>query len=281
MKVYFPLGFQSNAAAKVSGCSIADADANACKPESQVGNALAEATGVGTLEGPVYLITDPGKIHLAMFLKGGPLGLVEQRIDGIVSIQPDGSFLSTFDNLPDVKTTVFKLSFLGGDKSLVLTPRTCGTFTFKGEFTSQEGESTKSDSPVDITGCSGSGPKPEIESASASPKRFRPVRTPADRKRRGYGTTLRWTLSEATAGTRIKVERKVGGSFRKVSSFVGTGNKGANRLRYEGRAGGGKALGGRLPLLAADHGQDRREVRRQARGLHHPEVATPIVRRPV
>ena len=243
VKVFFPLGFQANAAAKVSGCSIPDADAKACKPESQVGSAVAEATGVGTLEGPVYLITDPGKIHLAMFLKGGPLGLVEQRIDGIVSIQPDGSFLSTFDNLPDVQTTLFKLSFLGGDKSLVLTPRTCGKYTFKGEFTSQKGESAKSDSAVEVTGCSdGSGTKPEIESASTSPRRFRPVRTAADRKRRGYGTTLRWSLSEATRGTRIKVERKVSGGFRKVSSFVGTGNKGANKLRYEGRAGGGRPL---------------------------------------
>jgi hypothetical protein len=242
VKVFFPRGFQANASAKVSGCSAADADAKACKPDSQVGNALAEATGVGTLEGPVHLITDPGKIHLAMFLKGGPAGLVEQRIDGVVTIQPDGSFLSTFDNLPDVQTTLFKLSFLGGDKSLVLTPRTCGTFPFKGEFTSQKGEAAKSESAVDITGCSGGGTKPEIEAASTSPRRFRPVRTVAQRTRRGYGTRLRWTLSQETAGTRIKVERKVGRSYRKVSSFVGTGKEGANSLKYEGRTGSGKPL---------------------------------------
>lgn len=241
VKVFFPLGFQANAAAKVSGCSVAEADAKECKPESQVGNALTEATGVGTLEGPVHLITDPGKIHLAMFLEGGPLGLVEQRIDGLVTIQPDGSFLSTFDNLPDVQTTLFRLSLLGGEKSLVLTPRTCGPLIFRGEFTSQDGAAATSESSVEITGCGG-GPKPEIESASTRPKRFKPVRTPADRSRPGYGTTLRWTLSEETAGTRIKVERKLGTRFRKVSSFVGTGEKGANRLRYEGRAKGGTPL---------------------------------------
>jgi hypothetical protein len=243
VKVYFPPGFQANGSAAVAGCSKEDADAKACKPDSQVGAATAEATGIGTLEGPVNLITDPSKIHLAMFLKGGPAGLVEQRIDGIVSIQPDGSFLSTFDNLPDVQTTLFKLAFFGGSKSLVLTPKKCGTFTFKGELTSQKGETVKSNSLVDVTGCAGStATKPEITGVSTRPKRFKAVRTAADRKRRGYGTTLRWSLSEETAGTRIKVERKVSGGFRKVSSFIGTGNKGSNKLRYEGRGRGGKPL---------------------------------------
>ena len=242
VKVYFPLGFQSNAAAKVTGCSPAEADAKACKPDSKVGDATAEVPGVGTLEGPVDLITDPGKIHLAMFLKGGPGGLVEQRIDGLVTIQPDGSFLSTFDNLPDVPTTVFKLAFLGGDKSLVLTPKKCGKFTFKGELTSQKGATVKSESPVSITGCAETGTKPEITSARTTPKRFKPIRIRSERGRKGYGTTLSWSLSEETAGTRIKVERKVGRRFRKVSSFVTTGNKGRNTLRYEGRLGTGKAL---------------------------------------
>jgi hypothetical protein len=240
VKVAFPLGFQSHVGGSVVGCEPADANAGTCKPDSKVGDAKALATGVGELAGPVHLITDPGKIHLAMFLKGGPLGLVEQRIDGLVTIQPDGSFLSTFDNLPDVPTTLFELKFLGGDKSLVLTPRTCGKFTFKGSFVSHKDETAASDAPVTVSGCA-STDKPVISAAGTNPRKFKAVKTPADRTRPGFGTLLKWALSEATGGTRIIVERKKGKRFGKVTSFLGTGIKGENALKFEGR-GKGKAL---------------------------------------
>ncbi len=155
--VNFPVGFSANLDVKVATCSQSDADAFNCPAASQLGAATATASVVVVplnLTGGVYYggVDAKTRIHLIVILNGDPRG--PTKIDGFVKINPDGSFTSTFDNLPNVLTTSFTLSLNGGvDKALSLTPDTCGTFTFAGAFTSQNGETAKSSAPVQITGC--------------------------------------------------------------------------------------------------------------------------------
>jgi hypothetical protein len=48
--------------------------------------------------------------------------------------------------------------------------------------------------------------------------------------RAGRAVTVRWTLSEATEGTRAIVERRDGGRWRRAASLVGGGRAGDNEL---------------------------------------------------
>jgi uncharacterized protein (DUF2141 family) len=200
VKVTFPKGFEANFGAKPAICPPADEENNACKPESQIGTASATASVLGLpqqLDGTVHYGGPAGtrRFKLIVILRNQLLG--DQRIIGIAELVPSGGSVVTFDNLPDVLTTSFKLALQGGDKSLLKNPNTCGTFTLTAEFTSQQGEKGTGSAPVEITGCPPARkPDPKIRAVAL--------------RRSG---TVTFTLSEAARG-RVTVKR----DGRKVAS---------------------------------------------------------------
>ncbi|MFL5893938.1 MAG: hypothetical protein ACJ76Z_02345 [Thermoleophilaceae bacterium] len=226
--VAFPSGFSPNRA-NITPCTPAQEQQDQCPPESQIGDASAN-TQLGSLGGPVYFETDGSHITLVVYLKGFG-GLIDQKVLGSVTLG-GGRIQTTFDNLPNTQTTLFRLSLRGGDKALSLTPGKCGQSTFDAAFTSQNGEQATGQSVVDIEGCAKT---PVVSQVDVSPKKFRAVRRFSDTQRSGYGTTISWTLSEATNGTRIVVQKRVRSHWRRAGSFVGSGDQGQNRVKWDGR----------------------------------------------
>lgn len=232
--VKFPAGFTASVSAKVTPCTPAQEAAAACPPESQVGSGTA-VTSLGSLTGPVYLETDNGMPKLIVDLKGFN-GLISQKLTGVVATV-GGRIQWTFDNLPNTQTTSVELALQGGTKALShLTPK-CGPAVFDADFTSQNGEKASAQATVDVEGCASTS-TPVVSALGASPKAFRAVHKFSDTQRPGYGTKVRWTLSEATNGTRITVQKRVNGRFRKAGSFVGGGDRGVNTVMWDGRVHG-------------------------------------------
>jgi hypothetical protein len=235
VKVVFPMGFTVNAASKVKPCAPDQEAADSCPGDSKVGAATA-VTSLGSLTGPVYFENKTGQLQLVVYLEGFG-GLVKQKLIGTINYVA-GRLETVFDGLPNTPTTAFVLELQGGDKALALTPAQCGPATFDAAFTSQNGEQATAQAKIDIAGCTAAATTPGITGVKVAPRAFRAVRKFSDTQRRGYGTTLRWTLSEATGATRITVQRRVAGRWRKAGSFPAGGDAGANKLRWDGRLGG-------------------------------------------
>jgi len=227
--VKFPAGFGINSKTKVNPCTPAQEQSDSCPDASQVGNATA-VTSLGSLTGPVYFELDQSTFKLVVYLKGFG-GLISQKIVGTVALQA-GRIVTTFDNLPNTATTSFELALQGGDKALSTVTRTCGPATFDADFTSQNDEHATGQASVDVEGCPTT---PVISAVSVSPRAFRAVRKFSDTQRAGFGTTLSYTLSEATNGTRVTVQRRVKGHWRKAGSFLAAGAKGTNTVKWDGR----------------------------------------------
>ena len=221
VRLVFPTGFESNLDAQITPCTAQQEAAEACPEASRIGSADATASGVA-LSGPIAFSAEGGQLRILVFLQGLG-GLVKQKLVGTVEVGSDNRLKTVFDNLPDLLVSSVTLRFRGGDRGLVRNPRTCGPGNFRGAFTSHRGEEAIAEAPVEITGCPS---KPVITRALVRPSRVRA----------GRGATVRWTLSEATRGTRVIVERRARRGWRRVASLVGSGNAGENRLSIRARA---------------------------------------------
>lgn len=217
----FPAGFESNLDVRLTPCTAEQEAAEACPEESRIGSAQAVSGGI-ELTGPIALSTEAGQLRVLVFLQGLG-GLVKQKLVGTVEVGSDNRIKTVFSNLPNTLVTSTTLRFRGGDRGLVRNPRTCGPAVFRGAFTSHSGEEAIAESAVEITGCP---TKPVITEATVRPARVRA----------GRGVVVSWSLSEATRGTRVIVERRARrrGWYR-VMSLVGSGRAGDNRLAVNGR----------------------------------------------
>jgi hypothetical protein len=244
VKVSFPTGFETNPNQTVTPCTDAQEAAESCPEASRIGTANADAALVPPVPATVHLLGNVyvnigANIRILVYLKD-PNGLIPpQKVVGQLQLRPDGGFDAVFDNLPNTLTTSFQLKLEGGGKSALLTPRVCGPLTFEGTFTSQNGETAKSTSTVQMTDCPET---PVISKAKVKPTKFRSVRRSSDRARAGYGTVLSWTSSQATSGTRITVERSVKPKkkgrkpkWKRVGTITGPGASGPNTLVFDGR----------------------------------------------
>ena len=248
IKLAFPQGFAL--AEKVSPCTAAQESSNACPPASQIGSAH-ETTSLADLTGPVYLqATDAGAQRLALHLSGLG-GLVTQKL--YADIQAGGGPLTlTIDNMPNTASTLLELDLQGGDKALVVTPRTCGPGSFNAQFTSQNGDQVSAQVPITISGCATA---PVVSAVSVRPKSFHTVHTFADTQRPGHSITLRYTLSEATNGTRVKVQRRAQRRWVKSGSFVASGDQGPNSVKFDGLLRGKRLKPGRYRFLVQTTGK--------------------------
>lgn len=249
VKVAFPPGFAAGLKSKVQPCTPEQEAADTCPPISEVGSAQA-VTAIATLTGPVYLeLVNGTQLRLAIHLSGLG-GLIKQNVYGDI-ILSGGRVNTVFDNLPNTATTLFELDLLGGDKALSVTPRTCGPGTFDAQFTSQNGEQATSQAQVTISGCPTT---PVVSAVSVRPKSFRAIRRFSDTQRRGFSTTLRYTLSEATNGSRIKVQKRVKRHWKMAGSFVAGGDQGVNAVKFDGRVRGKALKPGRYRFLVQTTG---------------------------
>lgn len=230
VKVTFPVGFAANTKNKLKPCTPEQESSETCPPESQVGTGHAE-TGFANLDGPVFIqLTPASQLRLAVHLTGLG-GLITQKVYGDI-VLAGGRVNTVFDNLPNTATTLFELKLEGGDRALAATPRTCGPGVFQAEFTSQNDERASAEAKIEIAGCP---TRPVVSAVSVSPRAFRAVRKFSDTQRAGYSTTLSYTLSEATNGSRVKVQKRVGGRWRMAGSFVAGGEQGVNTVKFDGR----------------------------------------------
>lgn len=233
VKVTFPVGFAASTKNKLKPCTPEQESSNSCPPESQVGTGHAE-TGIANLDGPVFIqLTPTSQLRLAVHLSGLG-GLITQKVYGDIVLS-GGRVNTVFDNLPNTATTLFELKLEGGAKALSVNPRTCGPGIFRAEFTSHNDEKATAEAKVEIAGCP---TRPVVSAVSVSPRAFRAVQDFSDTQRRGYSTTLRYSLSEATNGARIKVQKRVGRRWRTAGSFIAGGEQGQNSVKFDGRVRG-------------------------------------------
>lgn len=158
--VSIPKGFGApvDSIARLPACTTAQVDARACPASTRIGSADAKAAVLGLL--PVALSgsvnwggpTGDGRFVVLVFLDNASLNQ-HLTLRGVIAINGQGGFDTTFDNLPNQTTTSFTLVFDGGSKAVVVNPATCGTFTFQAAFTSQNGEAATSSAPATISGC--------------------------------------------------------------------------------------------------------------------------------
>src|SRR4051812_5550992 len=181
----FPPQFGFNPGLNVTRCAADDERAGHCPPGSQIGTASAQ-TMLGDFAGPVHLTSD---FRLITFLRGFG-GLVQQEVSGYMLLLPDGSVESVLENLPDVPATLARVAFDAGARSLLLTPRACGSYALDARFTSHDGDQVGRRVPVQISGCDSA---PRIERATAT----------ATRRRAG----LSWRLTDTGQATLVEVQR--------------------------------------------------------------------------
>lgn len=231
IRLALPAGF--TIATKVQPCTPEQEQADACPPASQVGTARSE-TDVANLEGPVFLGQQGSQgLRLVVSLSGLG-GLVKQKTYGDLVVTA-GRAAVVFDNLPNTPSTLFQLDLQGGDKAVAQTSKECGKGSVDAQFTSQDGEQAASQVPVEVSGCNTVA---AVSAVRVRPKAFRAVRKFSDSQRAGFGTTLAYTLSEATNGSRIKVQKRVAKVWRTAGSFIAGGEQGANSVRFDGRVRG-------------------------------------------
>jgi hypothetical protein len=132
----------------------------------------------------------------------------------------------SLDGLPTLALSSLTVVLDGGDKGLVRTAPDCGMWIVNGNFTSWLGDFAIAQAPLAVNRCVN---EPVTVSRLRLAKRT---------LRAGTGTRLRWRLSRASAGTRLYVERRVGGSWQRVGSLLASGDAGDNALVFDGRVRG-------------------------------------------
>ena len=215
----FPAGFAANRSLTVPGCSAVDQLARLCLAETRIGTLEIDGNG----SGPIHMAESNG-LRTVTFL-----GL--EAIRGIFRAGAADTLNVTFDGVPLLPRGTLRVILQGGERGLVRAPSTCGTSTVAGNFTSAAGEMAVAQAPVTVSGCAEA---PRTSALRVSPRRFRPT-VFADLERPVGGTRLKWQLDQATAGTRVYVERRAGRGWRRVGSLLGSGDAGANALLFDGR----------------------------------------------
>jgi hypothetical protein len=167
VEVTLPEGMTVNpsAAAGIAVCTQADYKHETL--ESKPGEGCPEASKIGNVEVETPLLTEKatGALYLAAphenpFDSLLAVYLVARIPDrGILvkqagEIKPDpvtGRLVTTFDNVPQVPFSVFKLEFREGARAPLVTPAACGTYTTLAKFLPWSAESLTSPAPSEIT----------------------------------------------------------------------------------------------------------------------------------
>lgn len=210
--VRIPPAFRFNPGFSVSGCTPEQEASSACPESSRVGTASADSE-LGHFSGAVHLTRD---FRFVIFLRGFA-GLVEQKVEGVLRLAPDGWVESVLDGLPAVRTTYAQVRLESGPRSLMLTPERCAEYPLEGRFTSHDGEHAVSRTTVAIAGCD---TRPGVASLAARP--------------RGRRLAVTWRLDEAGSRAELALARRV-----RVRPWVRWARAGS--VTVAARAGAGRA----------------------------------------
>jgi hypothetical protein len=227
VKVSFPAGFGTNPSAKIGSCTPDQEAARACPEDTKIGDAKATAAVGGAvpleLSGPVHYggPQPDSTIKIIVFLTDSLNLQPQPPIEGFVSVRKtDNGFDTLFDNLPNTLTTNFTLAFSGANLALTQTPAKCGTYTFKAQFTSQNGEQAAGSSDTKVGGCVPVAP------------RMGSIGFTAEKVRPGKSTTIDFTLSkDASVVVDVKARKKHGKRLLKQRTLAG--KQGTNELRLK------------------------------------------------
>jgi hypothetical protein len=236
--VRFPPAFRFNPGFAMVGCTPQEEADAACPDRSRIGTASAE-TELGPFSGPIFLTED---FRFVIFLRGFA-GLVQQKIEGVMRVAPDGYVESVLEGLPPVRSTFAQVRMEPGPRSLVLTPERCGSYAIEGRFTSHDGEGASSRSVLEISGC-------DTEPALAGLRA----------RNRAGRLALAWMLSQAGARTLVELDRRTGlrpwVRWRRVRTVSATARSGANQLLLAGPRGRRLAPGRYRVTLTAFSARD-------------------------
>lgn len=239
--IRYPPAFRFNPAFAVQGCPADREAASDCPDTSRIGEVSVESE-LGPFSGPLYLTDD---FRFVIFLHGFG-GLVQQKVEGYVRVGSDGYVETVLSDLPAVRTTLAEVRLLPGDRSVLLTPAKCGTYTLQGRFTSQNGETVASDAPVAIAGCQ----------APAAVTSLR-ARVRAGR------IAVSWVLASAGQSTTIDLARRTAAKpwvrWRHVRTMTASAASGPNRATLARRNGRGLAPG-RYRITLTSRGADGKPV---------------------
>lgn len=176
--VQLPPALGPNLEADAVVCTNAQEQARSCPAATRIGDARAHAVLAGVL--PIDLAGTvhygqpvPGALKIVIFLDSkGPVPPAQHiTVEGFIRYTAKG-IQTTLDDLPtDATVTSFTLAFLGGSKSLLSTPDSCGTFPVTAAFTGKNGEQASSTDTFSITGCP--NVPPSIDAIRLVPTRFR------------------------------------------------------------------------------------------------------------
>lgn len=150
--VKLPEGVEINPGAGdgLAGCSAAQFAPSSslpdgCPASSKIGNATVTSPLIGTLTGAVYFGDPPAGKLMRMFVvaqqnAGDGLRI---KLVGDVDVNPaNGQITTTFTNLPQTPFSQFKLDLQGGNRAVLSTPRSCGTYRADGSLVPYGGGSS-------------------------------------------------------------------------------------------------------------------------------------------
>ena len=150
-----------------SSCPEASVQAGTCSAGATVGSASATSELLSApLNGPVLLVDQPGSLpKLSVFLAGA----VNLRLDGQVSIV-NGSLVNTFDGVPELPLSSFRLTLKGGQGGLLQNSADLcdGTGKLEGAFTGYNGKTATASAPLTpvgfvCNGAAGAAKKPKTK----------------------------------------------------------------------------------------------------------------------
>jgi hypothetical protein len=182
VKTTLPEGMRVNAASAtgLGACSQAEIklgtnDAPACPDSSKLGTVDIETPLLEeVIHGDVFLAKqgdNPFNSLLALYIavKGPGFYL---KLPGKIETDPNtGQVTTVFDNNPQLPFEKLHLSLNGGPRAAITTPRECGTYSVKTEFTSWKDDNpVVVDSPFQVNEGCGGGFSPSLEAGTVDPK---------------------------------------------------------------------------------------------------------------
>jgi hypothetical protein len=164
-RLTLPRGFSVNPSAAQGLTACADEQARVdddspatCPPSSKIGDVVATSPLLADqLEGAIYIGSQRSRnpesgdmFRLFIVLENPRLGLRVKLPGRIIAVEGTGQLITTFDGNPQLPISSIALSFKGGSRAPVATPRECGRYAASVQLTSWSGKTITRGSGLDV-----------------------------------------------------------------------------------------------------------------------------------
>jgi len=241
-----PAGFKPAGAPGASKCNVDAIGRYSCSSDTLIGSFDGKLASRTEFAGTIHK-AGPNRFGLLVSFLGGA---VSQVVEGTLTQRSSGALDLKLDQLPALPITTLTLRFGGGPRSLITAPQRCGTYAIDGKFTSRLDELAIDRTLLPVEGCQGV-PAVNVSNVRLSEESFR-----AGGSIYGTRTIIAWRASKAVDHTDVRVERRVRGAWRVLGVLVATGNRGDNKLRWDGRLKGRTLKPGRYGLRVQPDGSE-------------------------